>query len=176
MSEKQQKEARMPYDYDTGNAKKRVWWPWILAGGMITSSLIMAMCGRGCSDCEKTTDCTDCGEKTEITVGGDAIIVKDSQDTDIKVNKGNGNVINDNGSTIKVEPKPQPKPKPKPQPKPKPKPKEEIPVVDPIPDPIPDPKPEPKPDPKPEPEKPKCKRTITYEEFIIEINRNGYSR
>ena len=168
----------MPYENENNennNTKKHVWWPWVLAGGMITSSVILAMCGRGCGDCEKPTGCTDCGEKTEYHIDGDAIIVKDSQDTDIKVNKGNGNAINDNGSTINVMPAPKPKPKPKVKPKPK---TEEIPVVDPIPEPKPEPKPEPVPDPKPDPkpEKPKCKRTITYEEIVIEINRNGYSR
>ena len=124
------------------------WWPWVLAGGMVVSALIMRLCGRDCPDCAKPVDCDDCKQKTEINVGGDAIIVKDSQNTDIDVNKGKGNVINDRGSTINVTPKPKPQPKPEPRPQPKPEPK-------------PQPKPEPKPQPKPEP-KPDCK-TVTKE-------------
>ena len=129
-------------DRNNNDNKNRTLWAWILAGGMMGSALIMCLCGRGCTPCGRASNCEGCGEKTEITVDGDAVIVNDSQNTDIKVNKGDGNVINDNNSAINVTPKPKPKPKAQPKP---------IPVA-------PAPVVEPRPEPKPEPQ---CKKITT---------------
>jgi len=137
------------------NRNRRVWWPWILTGGMIVSALIMRMCGNGCPDCRKPAGCDDCKQKTEIKVDGDAVIINDSQETNVNINKGNGNRIdNANKSTVvtpRPKPKPQPKPEPKPQPKPKPVQPEQIPVR-----PAPDIDPVVKPDPEPD-----CKTVVT---------------
>lgn len=88
--------------------KPIVWWPWILAGGMVASSIIMCLCGRcrdrnsGCHDCERPRDttevvhtpdtCATCVQGDIIHVGGDAIIVK-GNDNDVALVKGNENHV-----------------------------------------------------------------------------------
>lgn len=89
--------------------KPIVWWPWILAGGMVTSAIILCLCGRcrdrnsGCRDCERPVkDTTEivhtpdtgatCVQGDIIHVGGDAIIVK-GNDNDVALVKGNENHV-----------------------------------------------------------------------------------
>jgi hypothetical protein len=144
---------------DTNNNNNRRINPevWVLGSAFILGMMLFGMGLRGCGCVQKTQNCDDCKEKTEISVDGDAIIVNDSQNTDIKVNKGNDNIINDNNSAINVAPKPQPKPQPKPKPQTKPIPVAPAPVV------------EPKPEPKPEPE-PECKTVTTTRHTRIIIS------
>ena len=138
---------------------KAVLWPWILAGGMLGSSLIMCLCGRGCT---KGTGCGgDCGktkhdtvwvvkEDPSIKVGGDAVIIN-GNNNDATLIKGNGNnVANRSQGNQNTRPA---------------KPRKTVPVVNPAP--VVEPKPEPTPEPKPEP-KPQCvTETVTEHTHIV---------
>ena len=163
------KEARMPderrdeHREEKNNEEKNnkvsgnaVLWPWVLAGGMVVSSVIMCLCGRGCT---KRSGCHDCNkpkqdtvwvvkEKPSIDVDGDAIIINGDNNDAILI-KGNGNNAanrssgNQNRGGVK----------------PKPKKLNVIPAVNPAP--VVEPNPEPK------PQENNCSITISYREVEV---------
>lgn len=127
---------------ENNNASKNsALWPWILAGGMLGSSIIMCLCGRGCT---KVAGCRNCNEPKKdtvwvvkedpsIKVDGDAIIIN-GNNNDATLIKGNGNnaanrsrgTQNQNRGSVKPKPivKPAPVIEPTPVVKPEPQPQE----------------------------------------------------
>ena len=105
--------------------KPIVWWPWIIAGGMVTSAIILCLCGRcrdrnsGCRDCERpvkdTTEivqkpCDTCANVyvsgDYINIEGDGLVIKDSQDVAASMGDitGDGNNVANRGC-VNTKPK-----------------------------------------------------------------------
>ncbi len=158
---------------NNNSSKNSALWPWILAGGMLGSSIIMCLCGRGCT---KAAGCRDCNEPKKdtvwvvkddpaIKVDGDAIIIK-GDNNDATLIKGNGNNAANRSSGTQNQNRGAVKPKPKPV----------KPIVKPAPVIEPDVEPVVKPEPQPQEQTCTTTTTTTRTRVIISGNANDVTR